>query len=257
MEREAGVERDSQILDPDTNQAGRATPFETPPRGFGKRAAGPDRAVYVAAALALTEPGPAAAGLVVTDQQGRVLAQRSQYVGHSTKREAVAQALLTAMRLAITGGLEAPTFRIDDAVLADALQGREQVTDRTSQLVPMIREQMAQLPDHTIEVVPTSQNLARAVALVPLVEWLPERTQRAQPLPVRSLGNGVYEVESERHPGQTYRVTLRAPDDSGDGEPLQCECADFLYRNIPCKHLLAAAREAGGVERLFYSDAER
>src|SRR3712207_9414304 len=38
-------------------------------RGFGKRAAGPNRRIHVAAVLALTEPGPAAAGIVVMDER--------------------------------------------------------------------------------------------------------------------------------------------------------------------------------------------
>ena len=40
-----------------------------------------------------------------------------------------------------------------------------------------------------------------------------------------------------------------------NGEPVAtCECPDFQNRAIPCKHLLAAAREAGGLEHLFYPD---
>ena len=107
---------------------------------------------------------------------------------------------------------------------------------------------------HRIEAIPSTANPARAVALAPLVEWLPERTRRAEDLQVRSLGGGRYEVQSESQPGQVYHVTLRAPGETGDGEPIQCECADFLYRGIPCKHLLAVARQAGVLERLFYPD---
>jgi hypothetical protein len=33
---------------------------------------------------------------------------------------------------------------------------------------------------------------------------------------------------------------------------LQCECADFLYRGIPCKHILAVAREANALDKVFY-----
>jgi hypothetical protein len=238
---------------PDENRSQGTELAEHPQRGLGKRAAGRERTVYVAAALALTEPGPAAGGLVVTDGQGRILAHRSQYFGRATRREASAQALLWAMRLAVASGLEAPVFRIDDATLAEAIGGKTPLADPTERLIPVIQEQLAQIPGHRIEVIPSSANLARSVALAPLVEWLPERTQRAQPLQVRPLGDGVFEVESERIPGQKYRVTLRAPGDPGEGDPVQCECADFLYRTIPCKHLLAVARETGGVERLFHA----
>lgn len=104
---------------------------------------------------------------------------------------------------------------------------------------------------HTIEVVPTSANQARSVALTPLVEWLPERTRRAEELQVKALGNGRFEVQSESSPDQTYHVTFRQPGEAGEGEMISCECADFLYRGIPCKHLLAVARHQGATERLF------
>src|SRR5438067_10671250 len=81
------------------------------PREFGKRAAGRGRQVYVSGALALTEPGPAAYGIVVTDEHERVLTQRAHYIGNATRTEATAQALLEAMRLAEATGLKAPIFR--------------------------------------------------------------------------------------------------------------------------------------------------
>src|SRR5687767_9619725 len=90
-------------------------------RGFGKRATGAGRRVFVAAVLALTEPGPAAAGIVVTDERGRVLGQRSSYLGHARREDASAQALLLALRLAHASDLESPTFVTDDAALAKAM----------------------------------------------------------------------------------------------------------------------------------------
>lgn len=223
-------------------------------RGFGKRVSKSGQAVYVSAALALTEPGPAAAGMVVTDSAGRVLAQRSHYLGRSTRQEASAQALLTAVRLALAGNMTAPVFRIDDPALSEALVGHSPPCYAGAPLVPLIQEQLAQLPGSEVQVIPASSNPARAVALTPLAEWLPERTQRAQPLQVRELGEGHYEVESESQPGLWYHVTLRGPETPGDDDPVSCECADFIYRNIPCKHLLAVARETGSVERLFHAD---
>ena len=235
---------------------------DRPLRELARRAAGPGRVVYVAGALALTEPGPAAAGVVVTDAAGRVLAQRSHYLGYASRGEAAAQALLTAARLALVSGLEAPTFRIDDAALAEALHdrggqrgagGRGGTADR---LVPAIREALAQLPGHVVELIPAGTNVARAAALTPLVDWLPDRARRAEELRVRPLGGHEYEVESTSQPGQWYRVCLVPPGAPAGGEPLRCECADFVYRGIPCKHLLAVARETGARERLFYPERE-
>ena len=229
---------------------------EFPPRELGKRAAGRGRHVYVSGAVALTEPGPAAYGVVVTDDHERVLAQRAHYVGNATRTEATAQALLEAMRLAEASGLKASVFRVDDAVLADALTRHQTLPGKAGEAMRAMRAIMAHLPGHQVQVVPAGQNPARSVALTPLVEWLPERTRRAEDLAVRPLGNGQFEVESESQPGQVYHVTFRLPEDGkvAEGEPIQCECADFLYRGIPCKHLLAVARQIGATERLFYPE---
>ncbi|MBI3971043.1 MAG: SWIM zinc finger family protein [Chloroflexi bacterium] len=127
-------------LPPDQPAAAQTGQPERPFRELGRRAAGRGRHVYVAGALALTEPGPAAAGIVVADEHDRVLAQRAYYLGPMTRSEATAQALLSAARLAL----------------------------------------------------------------------------------------------------------------AGEGEPILCECADFTYRGIPCKHILAVARETGALQRVFY-----
>src|SRR3954469_4335034 len=95
---------------------------DRPMRDVGRRAAGAGRHVYAAGALALTEPGPAAAGIVIADERGRPLSQRSHYLGQATRAEATAQALLAAAQLALQGGLDAPSFHVDDQALASALR---------------------------------------------------------------------------------------------------------------------------------------
>jgi hypothetical protein len=219
-----------------SGRAGPAGQPERPQRELGRGVAGPRRLVYAAGVLALTEPGPAAAGMVITDEQGRMLSQRAHYVGQSTRREAAAQALLGAARLAAAGGLEAPVFRIDDQGLAEAL--RAATGDGT---LSALREVLRELPGYRLEVVPAAANRALAVALTPLIDWLPDRTRRSEGLHVRSLGEGRYEVESESEPGRVYHVTLRPPGTPGSeaADAISCECADFLYRGIPCKHLFA------------------
>src|SRR5919202_2999631 len=175
---------------------------DRPMREVGKRATGPGRHVYAAGAVALTEPGPAAAGIVVADERGRPLSQRSHYLGQAARAEANAQALLAAARLAAQGNLEAPTFHIDDQALAGALRGGPSPDE--SATIGDLREVLAHIPAHTIAPVSPAKNLARAVALAPLVEWLPERTRRAEGLQVRAVGDCVYEVSSESQPDQVY-----------------------------------------------------
>jgi hypothetical protein len=204
--------------------------------------------------------------VVVTDEQGRMLANRSHYLGTASLKDATAEALLGAARLARDGGLEAPVFRVDDPDLVRSLQSAPAGapggggTERERGLLRALRETLAQLPGHRLEAISASANRARPVALTPLVDWLPERTRRAEGLEVRPLGDGRYEVQSESEPGKVYHVTLRGepatPDATGQAEGedelVACECADFLYRNIPCKHLFAVARETGSFDRLFH-----
>ena len=239
-------------------EANQAT-AQFPPRDFGKRAAAAGRYVYVSGAIALTEPGPAAYGIVVTGEAGRVLAQRAHYLGSATRGEATAQALLEAMRQTEASGLKKPVFRIDDAVLADAITRQQTLPGTAGEAMRAMRAVLPHLPGYRVEVIPVSANLARSVALTPLVDWLPQRTRRAEELDVTPLGDGRYAVASESQPGQTYHVTFRLPGDggAGDGDPIQCECADFLYRGVPCKHLLAVARQIGATERLFYPESPR
>lgn len=212
---------------------------------------GSGRVIYVASAVALTDPGPAAAGIVVADGDGRLLARRAHYVGNATRHEASARGLLAAVYLALDNQMEAPLFRVDDSALVQALAGDGPMPEGAAPLADALHEARSRLPGHGIELARASANLARPAALAPLVEWLPERTLRAEGLSVRRTTGGAYEVASETQPSQVYRVTLGYAEDAPDGDPLSCQCADFQYRGIPCKHVLAVAREEGALEHVF------
>ena len=226
--------------------------MEKPTREPSERLAGPGRQIYLAGAVALIEPGPAAAGLVVTDERGRMLAHRSQYLGHTTRLEATIQALLSALHLAVDGSMEAPVFKLEDADLIVGLRADRDLPQPVAGLTDTIRDLLAQLPGHRIEQISAMANEARPVALAPLVDWLPERARRAEDLQIRSAGPDAFEVESASQPGQVYRIKI-----TPNGDEPSCQCADFEYRGIPCKHLLAVARETGLLDQLFYRTPTR
>ena len=50
-----------------------------------------------------------------------------------------------------------------------------------------------ELPGYRVEQVSTIGNLARPVALGPLIDWLPERARRAEDLEVRRVDPQTYE----------------------------------------------------------------
>lgn len=208
-------------------------------------------AIYVAGVLALTDPGPAAAGVVIEDQRGHLLSHRSYYLGHSTAREAGLRAFVAALRLKVQLELTEATLVVDDPWLAGLLKGEAPLPEQFRDYTPWVESP----PVAGVEVVSAAANPARTVALAPLVQWLPERTRRAEALEVKKVGEGEYEVASEHSPDVVYRVHLPAVERSSDGEGIRCECPDYQYRRIPCKHLLVVAQSSGGRERLFYPEA--
>lgn len=221
--------------------------IDRPPREPSERLTGPGRRIFVAGAVALTEPGPAAAGLVVTDDRGRMLAHRSHYIGHATRLEAATQALLSALHLAVDNAMQAPVLRLEDADLVLGLRGERDFPESVAGLAETIRDLLDQLPGFRVEQVAAAANEARPIALAPLIDWLPERARKAEDLQVRPAGDDTYEVESASEPGKTYRIRITA-----NGDDPTCQCGDFEHRRLPCKHLLAVARETGLVEQLFH-----
>jgi hypothetical protein len=227
---------------------------DRPVREPSKKVAESGKFVYVAGAVALTEPGPASVGMAVTDARGRLIAHRAQYLGRATRHEALAQAMLNAARYALANAMDEPVFRLDDRHFGDALVDGQPLPGKSEPLTVPLREALAVLPGHKVELISAAANQARQVALTPLVDWLPERTRRAETLQVTPMEDHQYEVSSGRHPDTKYLVTLRPVGVPGEGEPVSCQCADFTHRGIPCKHLLAVAREIGAMERVFYSE---
>ena len=216
----------------------------------------PAFAVYSAGVLALTDPGPAAAGVVFVSPAGRTISQRAYYLGHATQRDAGGRALLAALRLGQSLGVGPLRLFVDSQALLDLVAGRRPVPVAGEPTAGAIISLLEQLPVIGVAAVSPARNPARAVALAPLMQWLPERTRRAHALAVRPVRPGIYEVASETRPDHFYRVHLPKPAAVARGEEIRCECADFQYRGVPCKHLLVAAAYAGaGRERLFYPEA--
>ena len=210
--------------------------------------------VYVAGALALTDPGPAAAGVFVTDARGRLVSHRAYYLGHARAEEAGLRAALAALRLCQQLALVRPHLAVDERWLADVLSGHKPLPADLAEFADAWQKARDAAGDFSVEVISAAANPARTIALAPLVEWLPERTRRAERLAVREVGDGEYEVTSERQPDLVYRVHLPSPERVNEGEQVRCECPDYQYRGIPCKHLLVVAQATGGRERLFYPE---
>ena len=187
-------------------------------RELGRGVAGPGRRIDVAGVVALTDPGPAAAGIVVTDGQGRMLANRSHYLGTTTRRDAAAGAAggrPPGPRRG-AGGAHPSAWttrtwcRPCKAAPGGARSGADGACCGPS------ASTLAQLPGHRLEAIaPAPTGPARS----PSPRWWtgsPSAPGGRRGWRCAPLGDGRYEVQSESEPGKVYHVTLRGePSTSG------------------------------------------
>jgi ribonuclease HI len=104
-------------------------------------------------------PGPAGIGVILTDEQGTVLARCSKPIGIATNNEAEYHALLRGLEEAIAQGVEHLVCYTDSELLARQLQGHYAV--RSSKLKPLferVRQQAARLAHFEVSHQPREQN---------------------------------------------------------------------------------------------------
>jgi ribonuclease HI len=104
-------------------------------------------------------PGPAGIGVILTDEQGTVLARCSKPIGIATNNEAEYHALLHGLEEAIAQGIEHLVCYTDSELLARQLQGIYAV--RSPQLKPLferVRRQAAQLAHFEVRYQPRELN---------------------------------------------------------------------------------------------------
>lgn len=111
-------------------------------------------------------PGPAAAGVVIEDAAGRVVARGRRFLGHMTNNQAEYRALLLGLK-AIAGYLPRQvTIYLDSELVVNQMNGRYRVRDELLRpLYEEARSLVAALPETRFVHVPRAQNhLADALA---------------------------------------------------------------------------------------------
>lgn len=88
-------------------------------------------------------PGPAAAGAVVTDAAGQVLAERGEYIGEATNNVAEYRAVLLGLALARDLGATRVEVVNDSELVARQIGGQYKV--KKAGLKPLFAETMAAL----------------------------------------------------------------------------------------------------------------
>ncbi len=104
-------------------------------------------------------PGPAGAGAVLYDPQGRTLARRARYLGRTTNNVAEYQGLILGLETARDLGARSLTVRLDSELIVRQLNGQYRV--RTPHLRPLYQKARQLMTDfEAVEVqhVPREQN---------------------------------------------------------------------------------------------------
>ena len=126
-------------------------------------------------------PGPAGIGVTVADEDGRLVAERAEGIGHATNNQAEYRAALAGLALAAEQGATAVILRSDSRLLVEQLAGRYRVKDPIlRRLHEEARRVMVAFEDVSFEHVPREQNAeADRLANIGIDDWLDTEVGRA------------------------------------------------------------------------------
>ncbi len=104
-------------------------------------------------------PGAAAIGAIIRDEQGKVMATISQSIGRATNNQAEYRAIVTALETAIRLGAQQVTLRSDSELVVRQLNRQYRVKAATIKpLYQQVRQLLDQLGGFTIIHIPRQQN---------------------------------------------------------------------------------------------------
>jgi ribonuclease HI len=87
----------------------------------------PKRVIICTDGASLGNPGPAAVGAVLEDEQGRLIARISQSIGPATNNQAEYMAIITALEEAFRLGVEEADVRSDSELVVRQIKGEYRV----------------------------------------------------------------------------------------------------------------------------------
>ncbi|MCU0580689.1 MAG: ribonuclease HI family protein [Desulfobacterota bacterium] len=104
-------------------------------------------------------PGPAGAGWLIRDGQGKVLSRTGRYLGRGTNNEAEYQALIGALEEALALGGKDVTVHSDSELLVRQLNGQYRVRHpRLKELFDRVQDLLSRFREYVILHVPREQN---------------------------------------------------------------------------------------------------
>ena len=104
-------------------------------------------------------PGPAAIGVVVLDETGRVVTKLSKAIGRTTNNRAEFLALIAGLKEALRLGAECVDLKLDSQLIVRQLKGEY----RSKELKPLHKQTLQLLrrfKSYSIEHIPREQNKA-------------------------------------------------------------------------------------------------
>jgi len=105
-------------------------------------------------------PGPAAIGVTIKDEQGRLIASISRRIGTATNNQAEYRALIAALEKATRLGTREANIYLDSELVVKQINGKYRV--RNPALKPLyhqVKQLQSQLEGFTITHIPRQQNI--------------------------------------------------------------------------------------------------
>ena len=104
-------------------------------------------------------PGPAAIGATIKDEQGKVIATISQSIGRATNNQAEYRAIIAALEKAAGLGARQVDIRSDSELVVRQLNRRYRVKKASLKpLYQQVNQLLSQFEDFTITHIPREQN---------------------------------------------------------------------------------------------------
>ncbi len=104
-------------------------------------------------------PGPAAIGAIIKDEQGRLITTISQGIGRTTNNQAEYRAIIAALEKAIRLGASQVDMRSDSELVVRQIKGQYRVKNMMLKpLYQQVKQLQSRLESFTITHIPRQQN---------------------------------------------------------------------------------------------------
>ncbi len=105
-------------------------------------------------------PGPAAIGAIIKDEQGKLITAISQPIGQATNNQAEYRAIIAALENAIRLGASQVDIRSDSELVVRQINGRYRVKNvALKPLYQRVKQLQSQFKGFTITHIPRQQNI--------------------------------------------------------------------------------------------------